>query len=351
MSTEYFIGLDVHCSFSEFAAVSKSGRLVKRGRCPTAIPELVTALEKIGGFRRVTFEEGPLADWLARNLGPHVQQLVVCDPRRNHLVAKDGDKDDPIDALKLAQLFRGGYIKKVHQATSLARSLFKQQVGFYHDRVRERVRQGHQLTAYLRRHGIFMSIARLENLDERKRVWREMPRQKAVRQSLDYLWGVYELLCSQEHDIRLTLIRLARREDPVRRFEQLPGMGWIRSATFYAYVDTPNRFRSKSALWRYCGIGLKREHSGQGPMKTRLDHRANRRLKDTLLGAAKSAVQRADNPYADKYTYWTQEEGLHPSTARRNVARCQAATLWSLWKTGSRYDAAQVRGVGRPVVT
>ena len=39
---------------------------------------------------------------------------------------------------------------------------------------------------------------------------------------------------------------------------------------------------------------------------------------------------------------------MHPSTARRNVARCLASTLWSLWKTGSQYDPALVRGVGRP---
>jgi hypothetical protein len=32
----------------------------------------------------------------------------VCNPRRNHLIAKEGEKDDPIDAEKLAQLYRGG---------------------------------------------------------------------------------------------------------------------------------------------------------------------------------------------------------------------------------------------------
>jgi transposase len=108
-------------------------------------------------------------------------------------------------------------------------------------------------------------------------------------------------------------------------------------------------FTGKSALWRYCGIGLERRHSGSGPMKVRLTKAGNRRLKDVLLGAAMSAAVRGDNPFADKYRHWTQEEGLHPSTARRNVARCLASTLWSLWKTGSQYDRARVRGVGRPL--
>ncbi|MEK7711326.1 MAG: hypothetical protein AAB341_05460 [Planctomycetota bacterium] len=40
--------------------------------------------------------------------------MAVCDPRRNHLIAKDSDKDDSIDVEKLAQLYHGGYIKRVH---------------------------------------------------------------------------------------------------------------------------------------------------------------------------------------------------------------------------------------------
>ena len=42
-------------------------------------------------------EEGPLADWLYRELPAIVDQMAVCDPYRNALIAKDGDKDDPID--------------------------------------------------------------------------------------------------------------------------------------------------------------------------------------------------------------------------------------------------------------
>ncbi|MBI1916970.1 MAG: transposase [Planctomycetes bacterium] len=79
--------------------------------------------------------------------------MTVCDPRRNHLIAKDSDKDDPIDAEKLAQLLRGGYLKAVHHPQSLERAVFKQLVLLYHDRVRQQVREANRVMAYLRRHG------------------------------------------------------------------------------------------------------------------------------------------------------------------------------------------------------
>jgi transposase len=347
MPTEYFIALDTHCEFCEMAAISSSGRLVKRARCDTTIPALMAVLESIRRPRTLTFEEGPLADWLARNLRPHVERLIVCEPRRNALIAKDRDKDDPIDAEKLAQLLRGGYLKEVHQAPSLDRTLLKQHVSFYHDRVRERVRQGHQLVSLLRRHGVFASIGDVVDTDERRRLWKGLPPRKLLRDDLELILVVYELLCEQEVKLRQQLTRLARGEEPVRRFQELPGFGCVRSLTFYVYIDTPARFASKSALWRYCGLGLERRHSGSGRCQVRLSKGGNRRLKNILLGAAKSATASPDNPFADKYTHWTGKEGVHPATARRNVARCLATTLWSLWKTGSKYDPEHVLGVGR----
>jgi len=348
MSAQHFIALDTHCEFCEMVAVSSTGKIVQRARCATTIPTLVAALDGIRSPRTLTFEEGPLADWLARNLRPHVERLIVCDPRRNALIAKEGDKDDPLDAERLAQLLRGGYLKEVHQAQSLDRTVLKQHVSFYHDRVRERVRQGHQLVSLLRRHGVFASAADLLDPAEKALLWRKLPPRKVLRRDLDLVLGVYELLLEHEQEIHRELIRLARREEPVRRFQALPGIGWIRAITFYVYIDTPNRFPGKSALWRYCGLGLKRRHSGSGPVHSQLAHDGNRRLKNMLLGAALSAAARGDNPFADKYIHWTQEEGIHPATARRNVARALACTLWSLWKTGSQYDPAQVRGIGRP---
>jgi transposase len=296
----------------------------------------------------LTFEEGPLADWLARNLREHVDRLIVCEPRRNALIAKDGDKDDPIDAERLAQLLRGGYLKEVHQAESLDRTVLKQHVSFYHDRVRERVRQGHQLVAQLRRHGVFASINDIVDETERARLWKLLPNRKVLRNDLALVLQVYELLVEQEAELRSDLMRLARRQEPVRRFQELPGIGWIRALTFFVYIDTPWRFASKSALYRYCGIGLERRRSGNGPLRIRVTSGGNRRLKNVLLGAARSAAACGANPFADKYHHWNQEEGIHPSTARRNVARALASTLWSLWKNGSQYDPAQVRGVGRP---
>ncbi|MBI3864243.1 MAG: IS110 family transposase [Planctomycetia bacterium] len=321
--------------------MTSQGKRVRRETCDTTIPTIVERLKAVRRRRRLTFEEGPLADWLARELRSHVDELVVCEPRRNHWIARDGDKDDPMDAFKLAELYRGGYLKAVHQVNSLERSLLKQQVLLYHDRVRERVRQGNQLAGLCRRHGVFVRAAIL--LDDA--VWQRsldsLPGDALLRCGWQYVRETYDLLWSREDILRRSLVGVARNIAEVQRFAALPGIGWIRGVTFYALIDTPHRFRSKAALWRYCGIGLERRHSGNGPVRTRLSRQGHRRLKDVLLGAAKSAIALGDNPFADKYETW-REQGLHASNAKRNVARALTATMWSLWKNGQAYDPDRV---------
>jgi hypothetical protein len=111
-----FIALDVHSTFCEGGYTDDTGRERKAWQTPTSIPELVEVIEAVPRPRKLVIEEGPLADWLYRNLSPRVDEMVVCDPHRNALISKDGDKSDALDWRKLASLYRGEFVKEVHQS-------------------------------------------------------------------------------------------------------------------------------------------------------------------------------------------------------------------------------------------
>jgi transposase len=336
MKRSHFIGIDVHCPFCEIAVVNSAGAVVGRSRCDTAIPPLLQVIEAVPRPRALVIEEGPLAGWLWRGLHDAVNRMVVSEPRRNQLICHEGDKDDPIDAEKLAQLLRGGFVKEVHQVESLERAVFKEQVALYHFRVRQRVRESLRLSSLFRQHGVMIRAKAYAASADRPALLARLPDNATLRGAVQLLWRIYDELVEQEETWRKRLVQLAQKEEVVCRFEALPGIGWIRAATLYAYLDTPWRFRKKSALWKYLGIGLEREHTGKGPERVHVPLRAHRLLKGTILGAARSAVVQGDNPFADLYGRWI-EQGLSSRLARRNVARAQSATLWGLWKNGSAY--------------
>jgi transposase len=330
------MSLDVHCVTCEFAAATPGGKLLDRRSIPTAVPPLVEAICSVPRPRSLVFEEGPLADWLYRSLRSHVDQITVCDPRRNHLIARDGDKDDPIDTVKLLELARGGYVRPVHHTESEDRSIFKQHVALYHDRVRHKVAEALRIIWALRRFGIVVLQNAFTNPERRPELLAKLPADRTVHDNLQLMLESYDLTVGHVDQLRRRMIDRARRIEPIRRFTKLPGVKWVRASTFYAYVDTPWRFRSKQALWKYLGIGLERRGSGTGFERLAVPRRANFMLKDVILGAAKSAARTEDNPFADQYERWLAN-GCSPRIARRNTARSLAAVMWGMWKSNSDY--------------
>jgi transposase len=342
MSTAHYIAFDVHCKTTEMAVVTSAGRITKRDRCSTTIPELVELISSVRRPRRLTFEEGSMAGWLKRNLERYVEELIVCEPRRNSLIAKDNDKDDPIDAGKLAQLFRGGYLKPVHHPESLDRTVFKQHITLYHNAVRERVRMANRIIAQFRHHGVMVTETNYSNEEDRDELLQRLPPSKLLRFDIEWLWDTYDAMVDRETASRSELVRRAERIEPIGRFVELPGISWIRAATFYAYLDTPWRFQGKSSLWKYMGIGLDRQHSGQGRGRVRVTKHGNRRLKSMIMGAAITAIAMRNNPFFNQYEHWFVKGGLSPQNARRNVARSMTATLWGMWKNSTAYDPTRV---------
>lgn len=70
----YYIGADVHCNKTELAVERKS-KIVQRFSVPTTIPAISEVLKSISGRTHLTFEEGPMAGWLYRNLTDEVDTI------------------------------------------------------------------------------------------------------------------------------------------------------------------------------------------------------------------------------------------------------------------------------------
>ena len=149
----YYIGADVHSNNTELA-IEQRGRIVARYSVPTTIPAISTVLSSLQGKKIFAMEEGPMAGWLYRNLNQEIEQFVVSEPRHNKLIAGEGDKDDKIDAGKLAILLRGNFLKSVHHTSDDHRAHLKHWINLYHDRIRDAVRDINKIRVCCRMHGV-----------------------------------------------------------------------------------------------------------------------------------------------------------------------------------------------------
>ena len=346
MRTEYFITMDTHCRTTDACVKTAQGKLVRREHLSIGIPQLRDLIRSVPRPRRLCFEEGSMAGWLYRNLNGCVDELIVCDPRRNAHVAKDGDKDDPIDAEKLNDLYRGGFLKPVHQLDGVEEVCAKQIIGMYHDRVAHRVSEGNRLLSLGKRWGVMLRRSTLLGPDGQASLKKAlenagMPHEMVLlaedlRQSVVRAAEQEQSLCEQVH-------RIARQQTMMSRTAQLPGYGPIRAATLISHLDTPWRFKSRSALWKYVGIGLRREKSGDGLSIIKVEQACNRLLRNVVIGAARSAIEQKENVFAERYARWIQA-GLSSRNARRNVARDQVTAVWGMWKSDRAFDPKLISG-------
>ena len=121
MSVRY-IGLDVHQATTVAAVVDGRGKLVMESIVETKASTLLEFLHGLRGELHVTLEEGTWAAWLHDVLQPHVQELIICDPRKNKYL-QQGSQNDKIESRKLAQLLRSGLLSPVYHGESGLRLL------------------------------------------------------------------------------------------------------------------------------------------------------------------------------------------------------------------------------------
>ena len=82
MSSEKYIGLDVHQATISVAVMDSQGKVVMESIVETKACTLLEFFAGLRGSLLVTFEEGTWAAWLYDLLKPHVTEVLVCNPRK-----------------------------------------------------------------------------------------------------------------------------------------------------------------------------------------------------------------------------------------------------------------------------
>ena len=109
MNDTKYIGLDVHQATISAAVLDWTGKLIMESILETKAATILQFIHGLRGSLHVTLGEGTCAAWLHDLLKPHVAEVLVCDPRKNARL-KSGNKNDRIDARKLADLLRTGLL-------------------------------------------------------------------------------------------------------------------------------------------------------------------------------------------------------------------------------------------------
>ncbi len=318
-----YIGMDTHITTLDFAVVNEAGRLTQARSVPTSALALVEFVKQVPTPRTIYMEEGTLAAWALETCVRHGEKLVITDPKENHWIGSSGQRNDPLDARKLAQLARGGYIKEPHHPVG-ERRRFRELMQAYHDAVRMTTRLKNKIKAKFRQNGIQCTGETIYSEAYREEWKGKLPQNATLLLILESLWRQLEQSEQSEKEILAAAKVQATYYPEIKHFEALPGIGFISAATISAILETPYRFANKRKVWMYAGLGLMKESSGGKVYSEKLTINYNRLLKYILKQAAGAAIQATDNPFRRKYLDMTLLQGIAPNHAKLTIARAMS---------------------------
>jgi transposase len=351
VNSEKYIGLDVHQATISVAVLDCAGKVVMECILETKAATILEFFAGLRGTLSVTFEEGTWATWLYDLLKPHVDELVVCNPRKNALL-KDGNKSDRIDARKLAELLRGNQLKPVYHGETGMRML-RELARSYLTIVKDVSRVMNRLKALYRSWAI-PCAGRDVYYTRHRAEWLAKIKEAGVRRRAERLYLQLDMLKKLRQQARRELLAESRKHAITSKLRQIPYLGPIRSALAVALIQTPHRFRTKRQLWAYSGLALETRISGEYSYATgqlrrskklisirglNKDH--NHDLKGLFKGVATMASERP-GPLQNFYQALLAK-GMKPTMARLTLARKIAAITLTLWKKGESFDPEKLK--------
>jgi transposase len=260
MSSEKYIGMDVHQATISVAVMDSQGKIIMESIVETRASTILDFFAGLRGTLSVTFEEGTSAAWLYDLLKPHVARVVVCNPRRNALL-KHGNKSDKIDARKLADRLRLNDLKTVYHGETRVRML-RELARSYLTIVKDLTRVMSLVKALYRSWAIPCAGRDVYYARHRSQ-WLDKIQEPGVRYRAEQLYQQLDMLQHLRQEARRALLAESRKHSITAKLRQIPALGPIRSALAVALIQTPHRFRSKRQLWTYSGLGLETHDSGE----------------------------------------------------------------------------------------
>jgi len=347
MDTSKYIGMDVHMATTVISVVDSIGKVVSEAILETKSTTIIDFLKSQRGTIHVAFEEGTQAAWLHDLIYPHVSEVLVCNPREIH----DYDnKDDKGDAKRIAELLRTNGLKAVYHGEHGTKAL-KELTRSYGAILSDSTRVKNRLKGIFRGRGICCSGTTVYSKKGRDQ-WLKKLDDIAIRSRISKQFKELDCLTELRNEAEKELLAEARKHPATKILRSIPGIGPLRAAVILGFTITPHRFRTKSQFWKYCGLAVTSEVTGEyviidgrvarsrkKPLVRGLNINYNHALKEAFKGAATTAAMGVWRSHFDTMV----TNGTRSALVLLTLARKISSITLAVWKKGELYDSDKLK--------
>ena len=334
-----YLGMDVHAKNCVLGEMDSRGNFIGNHSFPTSEQNIIRALKSVKAKDKyLTFEESNLAYWAGQVSSPYVKEIIPCDPRENALIYKSSVKKDGVDTRKLCRLLRFGELKKVYHPESDDRAIFKASALHYIDIRNQQTALKQKIKAMFRHWGVIDVSGESVYSKTKRNEYLKQVKHVHIKNQLNRLYHLMDEAESTQNEAFKSMKALGQRYPEIKKFKRIPGVGDISAHIFDAIIQTPDRFSSRSKLWKYCRLGVTdRSSDGKQLGYKRLDRAGVSELKGLFYQVWMAAIK-GENEV--KHYYLNSLRRTHNRVhARLNTQRKIICVMYSIWKKGEEYRA------------
>ncbi len=328
------IGMDIHRVAAEAVALL-DGNLEKLGRIPMQRESLEDfARKKLTHDDHVVVEATGNAAAVVEVLAPHVDRVIIANPKQVRLIAHAKIKTDAIDAAVLAKLYATGFLPEVWIPDEATLSL-RRQVARRSQLVRQRVRLKNLISSVLHAH-LIPPCPHVNLTGASGRKWiaaQRLPLDE--RAAIDRHLAQIDLIDSALKVVEGDIARAAMSDPIIRRLMTLPGVDMTVASGVAAAIGDIRRFGDPTKLVGYLGLNPSTRQSGEGPAyHGRITKQGRGQARGMLVEAAWAAA-RSPGPLRAFFQRVAAKRGK--PIAAVATARKLAMIVWHMLTKGEDY--------------
>lgn len=330
-------GIDIGDRYCEVCILDERAEVLERSR-------VRTSQEAIGNYFKgrepmhVAMEVGTHSPWIARLVEEAGHSPIVANARRVRLIYADTNKDDGLDAEKLARLARFDsklLMPIVHRGkhTQAARSLLNAR------------------DVMVRARTMLINSARgsVKAFGSRLRKCSAGSFHKLSADVPEILSGVLEPIFEQVQELTLRIRAYERQIEELCEqdypetmvLREVPGVGAMTALAFVTTLEEPDRFENARAVGAFLGLTPRRFQSSASNPQLRITKAGDEYLRRLLVGSA-NYILGPFGPDTDLRRWGMRLAERGGKNARQRakvaVARKLAVLLFRLWVTGEVYE-------------
>ena len=253
-----FVGMDLHKNYLQIAVMNEEGRVLRNSKIDNNLRQISRFFDDVNNDKaHVVMESSSVWYNIYRYLSEERSfDVVLSNPVKTRAIASAKIKTDKLDAVKLADLLRGGYIAECcvpNNKIMELRELVRHRIVL----VRMRTKLKNTIHGITLMKGIQLNTCTntftLEYIDELK---------KLNDYRINHYISLIESLDQEIKDVSKKIILLAKENKMAKLLTTIPGIGYYSALFLVSEIDDISRFPDSYHLCSYAGLVPSTHSSG-----------------------------------------------------------------------------------------